>query len=298
MAISYEKKPRPGQGYSFQGGKLKLQRQEPLKKSILETSEIIPRDKQEKSQKAFDKETQKQEGPQNKATMDDDGNINMNGAHEEPNVTTQFDTWLRDEGINQSDYSTDEGIAQWLNERGVKNPTKKQIDDVRNQKLKYNNAGEFTRGEASSGGDLSPELINTAKELFPSIKDLGLKVTGGNDAFHQSDQYFLDRAKSKRYLKHRPKGIQDGTWSREKVVKWARENLRPSDHADGNSMDFTVKDPEQARKKFVALGAKKEGNTWVMPDGTRIDDEYANPAGHASGPHFHMTRKGGKKHKH
>ena len=211
-----------------------------------------------------------------------------------------FESFLQEAGISQNSYSTDEGVAQNFRDVYGREPSLAEIATRKKQKTNLTKNGkkiEFTRGEASSGGDLSPALIETAKEVLPDLKELGVRVTGGNDAYHQSDQYYAARVKNYKTRKNDPKFKN---MTEMEAAAWGRKNLGASKHADGNSMDFVVDDPAAARLQFIEKGAKynEKRHTYTFPDGTVILDEYATKTSGGTAPHFHMAGGKGKKHSH
>ena len=211
-----------------------------------------------------------------------------------------FETFLQEEGIQQNSYSSDEGVRQNFVSVYGREPSPAELKLRKEQKTNLTKNGkkiDFTRGEASSGGDLNPNLIASAKTLLPDMKDIGVRVTGGNDAYHQSDQYYAARVKNHSSRKNDPKFKNMSTLE---AAAWGRKRLPPSKHADGNSMDFVVEDPAAARLQFIEKGAKynEKKHTYTFPDGTVILDEYATKTSGGTAPHFHMAAGGGKAHKH
>lgn len=116
----------------------------------------------------------------------------------------------------------------------------------------------YATNELSSGGDVSPELVSAVEKVFPDLGIPNLRITAGNDAYHQGDRY------------SRPgKGA----------------------HSLGKAMDFTTSDPEAVRKTLLEKGYTKHtsGNlTWYKSaDGThRFLDEYAGKTKNTTGGHF------------
>ena len=155
--------------------------------------------------------------------------------------------------------------------------------------------------EVSSGGEVSPGLVAAAEQVLPDIKDLGLKVTGGNDAYHLSDEYYSRRMQSdfkrasgnwkKKRIANAAPGYKGGKPTVDQI-KAFKAKAGKSKHTTGTNMDFQVSDPAAARKKFIAQGfVLKKGKPpkYVNPKtGVVILDEYAGKTGGGSGPHFHM----------
>lgn len=146
---------------------------------------------------------------------------------------------------------------------------------------------DYQTSEVSSGGKIDPNLNNVAKEVFPGLKGVpGMKVTGGNDAYHLSDEYY-----SKKYKKR--KGIK-GDLS-EDQLKAARKLYKqyPSKHTNGRSMDFVVKNDantlKNTREHFLSLGLNYDDKTGEYSnDKYKILDEYSHPSSGSSSPHFHV----------
>ena len=178
-----------------------------------------------------------------------------------------------------------------------------------------------SRSELGSGGDLNPKFVQkVALPMMKNLKDAGvpgLKMTGGNDAYHQSDQYMKNKmvdyvkrvaagdAKAKKFgygarvdelkalgVKTDGKGNIVGEIP-QKAIALMRKKYG-SRHASGHQMDFTTSDPEKVRKQFLAQGAKKKGYWYIFPDGTRVKDEYAGGSAAKSGGHFHFEGDGFK----
>lgn len=125
----------------------------------------------------------------------------------------------------------------------------------------------YATNEISSGGDVSPELISSVENSMLGLEIPGLRITAGNDAYHQGDRY-----------------------------------SRPgkSAHAKGKALDFTTKDVEGTRKRFLDAGytyekqKKPRGKGYYhiyrSPKGVkpkhRILDEYAGTTANTTGGHF------------
>ena len=142
-------------------------------------------------------------------------------------------------------------------------------------------------GEVSSGGEVTPSLVKLANDILPGLNDSisSLRLTGGNDLYHQSDAY-LERRGGKR-----------------------------SDHEKGNAMDFTIdraknnsgqpalgpEEKEMEKQKTLDYFAGQPGAkvTYKMKNGKkviasvkgkgfRLLNEYDFPTSAATAPHFHL----------
>ena len=116
----------------------------------------------------------------------------------------------------------------------------------------------YATNELSSGGDVSPELIESVDKDLRALNVPGLRITAGNDAYHQGDRY-----------------------------------SRPgkSAHAKGKALDFTTDDPQAVRDAMLKAGYKKKVTKkyvyYVSPDGShRVLDEYAKATKNTTGGHF------------
>lgn len=211
-----------------------------------------------------------------------------------PNAT-KLDVLLGDLGVKVNNYSG-------LSKKELKNhPNGDKNLTIDGKPVEYNSS------EVSSGGEVSSGLIAASELVLPGMKDLGLNISGGNDAYHLSDQYYSKRMKSdfksKGWKNDRIKkveGYTGGEPSLEQLKKF-KGIAGKSGHTSGNNLDFTVKDPEAAREKFLADGFKfvegKDGkpNSYIK-DGITILDEYKGKTGGGTGAHFHL--EGDKSHKH
>ena len=125
----------------------------------------------------------------------------------------------------------------------------------------------YATNELSSGGDVAPVLIESIENYMKPLEIPGLRVTAGNDAYHQGDRY------------SRPgKGA----------------------HSKGKALDFTTDDPQAVRDALLKQGYKhietkrKDGSVkysyYVSPKGKdpkhRILDEYAHATKNTTGGHF------------
>lgn len=146
---------------------------------------------------------------------------------------------------------------------------------------------EYSSSEVSSGGKIDPNLTNVAKEVFPGLKGVpGMKVTGGNDAYHLSDEYYTKKWKKKQ-------GIE-GDLSKDQLSSArAYYKKNPSKHTNGRSMDFVVnnnpKTLKSTRDHFLSLGLKYDKETGTYSnDKYKILDEYSHPSSGTTNPHFHV----------
>jgi hypothetical protein len=108
--------------------------------------------------------------------------------------------------------------------------------------------------EISNGGDITSEAANASISVFKTIKtelpNLQIKVTGGNDKFHQSLSY-------------------------------------NSKHKAGRGIDFVISpssqnDVDKVEKILQGYAAGSDGNFSFL-------NEYNNPTKAASGKHFHIS---------
>ena len=118
---------------------------------------------------------------------------------------------------------------------------------------------EKVNGELSSGGDLVSQTTNVAIKLFELIKEkypaLQIKVTGGNDLFHQ--------------------------------------NLTSNSyHKRGLGIDFVIT-PES--RFYIFETSKILASVRLGTPGFRFLDEYTNPSSGATAGHFHFTFVPGRK---
>ena len=203
-----------------------------------------------------------------------------------PPNAEKLDNVLKDLGVNVNSYAG-------LSEKELKNHPRG------NKSLTIDGKPvEFKTSEVSSGGEVSPGLVEAAEQVLPDLKDFGLKVTGGNDAYHLSDQYYGRRMKNdfkkggwKKKRIDKVKGYTGGTPTVEQLKKF-KSIAGKSKHTTGKNMDFVVNDPAAAREKVIAQGFElHKGNPpkYVNPKtGVTILDEYAGKTGGGTSPHFHM----------
>jgi len=113
--------------------------------------------------------------------------------------------------------------------------------------------------EISNGGDITPELVKYASSVLREIKkqlpNLQVKITGGNDKYHQGLSY-------------------------------------KSSHSTGQGLDIAITPANTANKKVVdtILGGFAAGNQNLI---VSFINEYDYPSSAATGGHFHI-RIGGK----
>ena len=113
--------------------------------------------------------------------------------------------------------------------------------------------------ELSNGGDITPELLRYASSVLQEIKKqiptLQVKITGGNDRYHQNLKY-------------------------------------KSSHSSGQGLDIAISPATLATKKAVdtILGGFAAGNQNLI---VSFINEYDYPSSAATGGHFHL-RIGGK----
>mgnify|MGYP000995659263 CR=1 FL=1 len=113
--------------------------------------------------------------------------------------------------------------------------------------------------ELSNGGDITPELLRYASSVLREIKKqiptLQVKITGGNDRYHQNLKY-------------------------------------KSSHSSGQGLDIAISPATLATKKAVdtILGGFAAGNQNLI---VSFINEYDYPSSAATGGHFHL-RIGGK----
>jgi hypothetical protein len=113
--------------------------------------------------------------------------------------------------------------------------------------------------EISNGGDITPELVKYASSVLREIKKqiptLQVKITGGNDRYHQNLKY-------------------------------------KSSHSSGQGLDIAISPATPATKKAVdtILGGFAAGNQNLI---VSFINEYDYPSSAATGGHFHL-RIGGK----
>ena len=213
-------------------------------------------------------------GPNSQKKLNDYYNANPDV---EPPFATELDNIFNDLGVEQKSYVGSKNYH--INGKPV----------------------DYKRGEVSSGGEVSPVLVESVKNELPALKDAipGLRITGGNDAYHHSDEYYARRTKKHRSRRNDAKFKNMSTLE---AAEWGRKNLKPSGHTDGKSMDFATKDPEAARAAFLEQGFKKVksgGHIYYKKGNITIIDEYAGKTSGASGGHFHWGVKGSHKgHKH
>ena len=291
MPLSYRAPERRNKGYSFRDGKLHLGDKEQVygpsaNPSPIDKAGLIKRDRQEKAEKGFEKDT--------KPTMNEEtGEIKLNGANKDPNAQ-DYNNIDFNKPIDPKQMSTEQikalqkkigagadgkwgpGSQNQLNKyyafEGIEPPNAKRLGSIltdmgaviKQQPDNKDTIGgrkpSYATNELSSGGDVSPELIEAVDTDLRALEVPGLRVTAGNDAYHQGDRY------------SRPgKGA----------------------HSKGKALDFTTSDPEAVRQAMLDQGWKKKETkkyTWyVSPNGKyRILDEYAKATVNTTGGHFDL----------
>ena len=115
-------------------------------------------------------------------------------------------------------------------------------------------------GELSSGGDITEEMAQAAIEVFDNIHrnlpDLRLRITGGNDLYHQNNL-----------------------------------NSAASRHRSGNAIDFVL---ENDTSEETINKLKDVLSAFIIDPSSKIWylDEYGNPSEHSSGSHIHLSIAG------
>lgn len=173
-----------------------------------------------------------------------------------PNSQSKLNKYYANEGINPPNAQKLEKVL-----KGMGAIIKAQPDNY------YNIDGKrpaHKTNELSSGGDVSPELISSIETKLSKFKIPGLRITAGNDAYHQSDKYTGGKPSK-------------------------------SAHAKGNAIDFTTDDPDGLWRDMKAEGWHETYSTisgnkipvLVSPDGkTRLLNEYAGKTAKTTGKHF------------
>jgi hypothetical protein len=143
-------------------------------------------------------------------------------------------------------FSLEEGAAP---APGLNTPNAANLEKY----LTENNIATVKKGELNSGGEIEQGIGAIAGSVLATIKnkypDIALKVTAGNDAFHQSQAGF-------------------------------------SNHEAGKAVDFTISPatPDNINKVKSVLDEFNKANPLF-----RYLDEYSNPSAGATGKHFHMS---------
>lgn len=176
-----------------------------------------------------------------------------------PGSQNKLNTYYAFEGIEPPNARKLQGVLEGMGAVIKEKPD--NYDTIGGKKPSY------ATNELSSGGDVSPKLINTIENYMKPLGIPGLRVTAGNDAYHQGDRY-----------------------------------SRPGQgaHSKGNALDFTTDDPQAVRDSLIEQGYKhvetkrKDGSVkysyYVSPKGKdpkhRILDEYAHATKNTTGGHF------------
>ena len=279
----YKPKVKRERNYGFKDGKLKLGKEEQVygpqndpNASPIDKAGLVSPERKKEAQNKFDEETGEVTlaGPQNQPEQDP---LDYNT---DPKATQQF---LKEKGYLKGavDGKFGPGSQKALNDyyafEGVEPPNAKKLQSIlegmgaviKEKPDNYDTIGgkkpSYATNELSSGGDVSPELINSIETYMKPLQVPGLRITAGNDAYHQGDRY-----------------------------------SRPgkSAHSKGKALDFTTEDPQAVRDALIKnkykkkITYKKDGKTpkyiyYVAPDGShRILDEYAVATKNTTGGHF------------
>ena len=315
---TYKSNVTRDKGYSFKDGKFTLGNEVASESnaSPIDKAGLVDPKREKKAQQGWkleneDGTTTEVQGPEGQAESSP-----LDYA-DDPMATQQF---LKDQGVDIAvDGKWGPNSMKKLNDYynanpDVEPPFATELDNVFNDlgieqksyvgKTNYHINGkpvDYKRGEVSSGGEVSPVLVESVKEELPALKEAipGLRITGGNDAYHHSDEYYARRTKRHRSRKNDPKFKKMSTIE---AAKWGRKNLKPSGHTDGKSMDFATSDPAAARQAMIDNGFKKVksgGHIYYKKGNITVIDEYAGKTSGGSGGHFHWGVKGSHKgHKH
>ena len=317
------KTERRKKNFSFSGGKFKLGKEDEKVEygpqpnpSALDKAGLTKKDPEMDAlkQKAYDEESGQKKPEMNEET----GEIKMNGANQkeanpldpkalDPKADPKgVQNFLKEKGYKigvdgKFGPASKKVLNKYYRDEGIAPPNASALDEALKgigvEHKSYVGKGDgnyhidgkpvkYTTGEASSGGEIDEGLVTFATNVLGPLQEAvpGVRVTGGNDAYHLSDEYYARRTKRHRTRKSDPKFKNMST---REAAAWGRKNLKASKHTDGKSMDFTVKDPKAARENFLAQGMEKKGN-WYIGDGYKILDEYATKTGGGSAPHFHV----------
>ena len=150
---------------------------------------------------------------------------------------------------------------------------------------------QYNTSEVSSGGEVAPQLVTFAKDVMPDIAAIApVTISGGNDAFHLSDQYYVGvRDQYPFAIKERKKqGITEKeykSWDHDKKLKWSRKHLGKSKHVGGKSMDFNVGGGKNKEKVIASLKEK-----YGEPTSSGHGDVYTGPGFKilVEDDHFHV----------
>lgn len=301
MPVSYRKKKRRDKGYSIQDGKFKLNQRaaQAFEGAAVEAGKKLSGTPLEKTGLVNKKEEKAQKGWEelSKNVMDSDGNIKMMDKNRAQGFTP-----TKDGGIDltktidpskmnkeqvmalqkqigaKPDGAWGKGSQKALNNyyafEGIEPPNAKRLESIVKDmggiiKKKPDNYDtikgkrpSYGTNELSSGGDVSPELIDVVQNVFPEFNIPGFRVTAGNDAYHQGDRY-------------------------------NKKRVRNSAHKVGKAMDFTTTDPNGFIDQLLEKGYTKHTSgklTWYKsPDGGhRFLDEYSAATAKTTGKHFDL----------
>ena len=143
-------------------------------------------------------------------------------------------------------FSLEEGAAP---PAGFETPNAANLEKY----LTENNIATVKKGELNSGGEIEQGIAAIAGSVLATIKnkypDITLKVTAGNDAFHQNQAGF-------------------------------------SNHEAGKAVDFTISPATSDNINKVKSVLDEFNKTNPL---FRYLDEYSNPSAGATGKHFHMS---------
>ena len=287
MPVSYKAPDRRKKGYSFKDGKLHLgnevQNYGPQPKpnaSPVDKAGLISDRKEKRAEQGWKVEnedgTKTDVGSPNQEPKQDYNNIDFNQPIDPSQMSTDQIKALQKKIGAGADGKWGPGSQNQLNKyyafEGIEPPNAKKLGSVlkdmgaviKEKPDNYDTIGgkrpAYATNELSSGGDVSPELIEAVDTSLRALEVPGLRVTAGNDAYHQGDRY-------------------------SKPGKGA--------HSKGKALDFTTDDPEAVRQAMLDQGWKKKETkkyTWyVSPNGKyRILDEYAKATVNTTGGHFDL----------
>ena len=195
-------------------------------------------------------------------------------------------------------------LSDYYRDKGIDPPNAKALTNVFNEMgfgintfkgntgrgANYHFGGEdfkYGANEVGSGGEVTPELVASVKDIMGPMKLEGVTVTAANDAYHHSDEYYAARTKNYKTRKNDPK-FKNMTTA--EAAEWGRKNLGASGHTKGNKIDFVVKDVGKAREAFKKQGFKQSGKWWIkdLPNGKKVKilDEYKHKTSGGTGGHF------------
>ena len=298
----FKSRRKRNKGYSLEGGKFKINPSEEYK-SKFEASAVQAQKKLDSLDKSGlispkqEKDAEKGWQELQKNVMDSDGNIKMmdrNRSQEGIDFSKPIDPskMSKDQIMNlqreigaKPDGAWGPASRRALNShyafKGIKPPNATRLEGILKDagaviKPKPDNydtiGGEkpaYATNELSSGGDVSNRLIESVENSMIGLEIPGLRITAGNDAYHQGDRYNKGR-------------------------------VRNSAHKRGDALDFTTTDVKGTRQRFLDAGytyekqKKPSGKGYYhiyrSPKGVkpkhRILDEYAGKTAKTTGGHF------------